>query len=175
MFGEEGAFVSRAYPLRFVGACYLSVEDEVCKVVVGCAFDVVFEGFCYAFELFLSFLCAFVQIRDSVEDFLKDDVCVACGDEVFIYDHTVAIDFFDFFLVVFIVVYESDDSVFEFCVFTDEQPCFMAEYRVGFDFLPVVADEIVGVFQMAYCIRIMVSDSLYFGVFYTYIIYTAWI
>ena len=45
MFGEESAFVSRAYPLRFVGACYLSVEDKAGKVVVRCAFDVVFEGF----------------------------------------------------------------------------------------------------------------------------------
>ena len=28
----------------------MPVEDEVCEVVVCCAFDVVFEGFCHALE-----------------------------------------------------------------------------------------------------------------------------
>lgn len=171
MFGEECAFVSRAYPLRFVGTGDLSVEYEGCKVVVGCAFDVVLECFCYAFELILSFLCAFVEVRDSVEDFLKDDVRVACGDEVFVYDHTVAIGFFDFFLVVLIVVYKADDCVFEFPVFIDEEPGFMAEYRVCLDFMSVVADEVICVFQAACDIGILVFDALDFGVLYTYIIY----
>ena len=45
MFCEEGAFVSGADPLRPVVCCDLSVEDKAGKVVVRCAFDVVFEGF----------------------------------------------------------------------------------------------------------------------------------
>lgn len=45
MFCKEGPFVSGTDPLGSVVCCNLSVEDEACKVVVGCAFDVVFEGF----------------------------------------------------------------------------------------------------------------------------------
>lgn len=51
------------------------VEDVVCEVVVCCAFDVVFEGSCYAFEFGLSFFCVFVELGTPEEDFVKDDVC----------------------------------------------------------------------------------------------------
>ena len=118
----------------------------------------------------MSFFCVFVQLGNSGEDFLKDDVCVADCGEVFVYDNAIAVGVFEFFLMVVVVVSELDDCVLEFVVFVYEEPCFVTEYRVCFDCVPVVADEVVGVFESGCSFRIVLLYSSDFKAFYTYII-----
>ena len=112
-----------------------------------------------------------MQLGNSGEDFLKDDVCVADCGEVFVYDNAVTVDVFEFFLMVVVVVSELDDCVLEFVVFVYEEPCFVTEYRVCFDCVPVVADEVVGVFEAEGGFGVKVFYSCDFKAFYTYIIY----